>query len=63
MNPGPGFEQVDGSIIGGAKPGAKVIAYYLPQFHQIPENDQWKGRLLYQSQSNGDVDTSKCGSV
>jgi Glycosyltransferase WbsX len=43
MNPGPGFEQVDSSIIGGARPSAKVIAYYLPQFHQIPENDQWWG--------------------
>jgi hypothetical protein len=43
MNPGPGFEDVDGSIIGGARPTAKVIAYYLPQFHQIPENDQWWG--------------------
>lgn len=43
-NPGPGFEPVDSGIIGGeSELAAKVIAFYLPQFHTTAENDAWWG--------------------
>ena len=40
--PGPEFEEFDPTIAIGRRPRAKVLAYYLPQFHPIDVNDkQW----------------------
>ena len=41
--PGPEFEEFDPHIADAAPPRAKAIAFYLPQFHAIPENDEWWG--------------------
>jgi len=41
--PSPHFEEFR-PVPPGAERAAKVLAYYLPQFHRIPENDAWWGK-------------------
>jgi glycosyltransferase involved in cell wall biosynthesis len=41
--PSPYFEEFR-PVPPGAERAAKILAYYLPQFHRIPENDAWWGK-------------------
>lgn len=39
----PYFEDINPRLAGNLTRRAKVLAFYLPQFHAIPENDEWWG--------------------
>jgi glycosyltransferase involved in cell wall biosynthesis/SAM-dependent methyltransferase len=42
--PGPHFEPDLGGQLAPADPKLSLIAFYLPQFHPIAENDEWWGK-------------------
>lgn len=44
VSAGPYFEEFDAEIGAGRRRRAKVLAYFLPQFHAIPLNDKHWGR-------------------
>ncbi|MCS6897300.1 MAG: glycoside hydrolase family 99-like domain-containing protein [Nitrospira sp.] len=44
VGPGPYFEEFDPTIGEGRSKRAKVLAYYLPQFHAVDVNDQHWGK-------------------
>ena len=43
-NQGPFFEEFAAETLESNSVRAKLVAFYLPQFHAIPENDSWWGK-------------------
>jgi O-antigen biosynthesis protein len=43
-NPSPDYVPIMQEDVGVTEPQVKLIAFYLPQFHPIPENDEWWGK-------------------
>jgi glycosyltransferase involved in cell wall biosynthesis len=43
-NPGEQFEELDTTLAQGERKRARLIAFYLPQFHTFRENDEWWGK-------------------
>jgi glycosyltransferase involved in cell wall biosynthesis len=44
VDPNLDYVPVAKEDVGSAEPQIKLIAFYLPQFHPIPENDEWWGK-------------------
>ena len=42
--PSPDYLPIMRTDVEVTEPGVKLIAFYLPQFHPIPENDEWWGK-------------------
>jgi O-antigen biosynthesis protein len=42
--PSPDYVPIMREDVGVTEPQVKLIAFYLPQFHPIPENDEWWGK-------------------
>ena len=42
--PSPDYVPIMQEDVGVTEPQVKLIAFYLPQFHPIPENDEWWGK-------------------